>query len=487
MTLLLAVLALTLMDLRVAFHVHTTFSDGEHTVEDIARRAAGEGIDAVVLADHFQSDIRYGLPLFRESLALTIRPPALAPQDLDRYIEHAREVEMRTGVLILPGVELTPFYHWRGSLLEGDLTLHSAHRHLVAVLAAEPDTARLGRRLLSTGAPASRGYGWGSLALLWPLAPLGWAVFRLRHPSQITIRTASFVIRSRRRRHLPLLVLLACGFLLARAWPFDVPRFGPYESDPGTRPYQAAVDLARAEGCLTFWAHPETSTSFRHARYPVSYRSDIYPHFISETRGATGFASLYEGYRQTASPGGSWDEALIAFARGERSDPIWAVGELDLHREGEAGGKFLGEVETVLKVEGRSHDSILQGLANGSGYVVYQEKESRVILERFVVSCGDRGAGMGERLAATGRSCLVELELHREGERSPHPVELVLVRDGVSFGTAVLPAGERRLEGRWPVEIPSNEISVLRVLGTSGPRTILHGNPVFVAGMEVGS
>ncbi len=42
------------ISLRTAFHVHTTFSDGSHSLEELASRASQEGIDVIILFDHLR-------------------------------------------------------------------------------------------------------------------------------------------------------------------------------------------------------------------------------------------------------------------------------------------------------------------------------------------------------------------------------------------------------------------------------------------------
>ena len=375
------------MVLRAAVHIHTNFSDGRHSVDEIAQRAAGAGIDVVILNDHFMDEITYGVPLLREALAFKVAPPSLAPESMEAYLQAAHEAEQKTGVLILPGVKLTPFYYWEGSPFSGDLTLNSAHRHLMVIF---PDK---------------------------------------------------------------------------------------YAGDAGTAPYQEAIDAAASTSSLTFWAHPETSTRFRHARYPVDYRSEAYPEFLLRTEGADGFASLYEG-RQAAAAGGFWDQALVAFVRGERTKPLWTVGALDLHAEGEAGGKFIGNVETVLRARERTKQAVVEALRTGAMYAVRQRNTNRLVLHHFDIVCGRQRARSGERVITDG-PCRIEARLDQEGEPSG-AVTLVLVRNGEVIDERKVEIDEEGVTLSWMEGDIPRDTSYYRLIGKRGNNPVLYTNPVFV-------
>jgi hypothetical protein len=443
--------------------VHTTFSDGSHRVEEITARAKKEGIDVVVLTDHFFTRIEYGPPLFRKALAVSVRSSSLGPRDLAEYVAAVRRAEQQSGVMAIPGVEITPFYYWEGDPLSGDLTLNSAHRHLLVLFQDDPDLQSLSRVLHQMSAPGTQRFDLGSLLLVWPLLPAMWAFNRLR----------------RQKRSL-ILWLVAAGSVgaLARSWPYTVPRHSPYRGDAGAAPYQEALDVASPTSTLTFWAHPETSAHFQHSRYPVTYRSDKYAELIHRTRGATGFASVYEGYREGAAPGGSWDRTLKEFTDGRRTRPLWTVGELDLHREGEAGGKFLGEVETMIFAKERSHRAVIEALRDGSMYAVRQPGTSRLTLERFRAVCGHQEVEMGQRATVTG-PCRIEAVLLSTGE-ALKGVTVSLVRNGEVAGQRSVDISEDGVELAWNEVGPPGEASFYRLIARRGNRLSLYSNPIFV-------
>ena len=84
-------------------------------------------------------------------------------------MEAAAEAERQSGVLMMPGVEIAPFYYWEGDLASQDLTLKSGHRHLLVLFPDPPNVASLGTLLQRMNAPGIEEFGLGSLLLIWPL------------------------------------------------------------------------------------------------------------------------------------------------------------------------------------------------------------------------------------------------------------------------------------------------------------------------------
>lgn len=77
-------------DIRGAFHIHTTYSDGVHTPEEMVRKAAEMGWEYIGIADHSQSAFYAG---------------GLKPEALDRQREELQALEKKYGIRIFKGVE----------------------------------------------------------------------------------------------------------------------------------------------------------------------------------------------------------------------------------------------------------------------------------------------------------------------------------------------------------------------------------------------
>ncbi|MBI4721417.1 MAG: hypothetical protein HY769_00150 [Candidatus Stahlbacteria bacterium] len=173
--------------------------------------------------------------------------------------------------------------------------------------------------------------------------------------------------------------------------------FNQYNGDVGIFPYQQVIDYVASQGGLCFWSLPEATTDEKVGRIRVL--TPPYPTALLETKNYTGFGGLYEGYREAGGPGGTWDKVLNEYCTESRANPVWTIGELDYHYEGEAGGKSLEEVQTVFLVSNVNDSCILDALRQGRMYAMRRTKEYALLLDEFSVS-NDLGisAVMGEEI-----------------------------------------------------------------------------------------
>ena len=111
---------------RVVLHVHSNVSGEESTLEEIARVAQKRSIDAVIMTDYFQQKVSWGI--------LSTQKPSVLKKGVDRYFdlldESSRKVQ---SVQLIPGVEVTPFYWWSGSLWDQNWTVHDLQKNLLVV------------------------------------------------------------------------------------------------------------------------------------------------------------------------------------------------------------------------------------------------------------------------------------------------------------------------------------------------------------------
>ena len=119
-----------------AIHVHSTFSNGENEIIDLARFAQERSVDVLILTDSFLTTATYGIwPLDRigfEGINKKVRP-AVRDHGVDNYFAAVREArDQFPELVILPGVEVIPYYYWKGSPWN-DLRLYDFDRHLIVL------------------------------------------------------------------------------------------------------------------------------------------------------------------------------------------------------------------------------------------------------------------------------------------------------------------------------------------------------------------
>jgi len=168
--------------------------------------------------------------------------------------------------------------------------------------------------------------------------------------------------------------------------------YDQYHGDMGYSPYQGVIDYTVDNGGLIFWVLPGAEAKEKIGRVTVSMPS--YPEGLLETYNYTGFGILYEGMKTIGIPGGTWDKILMEYVDGKREKPVWAIGEIDYHYEGEAGGKRIEELQTVFLLENLDRSSVTDALRNGKIYALRRTKDSFLSLDEFSID----GAFMGDEV-----------------------------------------------------------------------------------------
>ncbi|MCI0370916.1 MAG: hypothetical protein L0214_05940 [candidate division NC10 bacterium] len=463
--------------LTAAFHVHSTWSTGSDSLDELAAAAERAGIRAVILTENYLARVEYGLLPFRRVFRWSEGVPSLTPETLPVYLAAVREAQARhPGVLLVPGLEVLPHYHWSGSPWNGTLTLHDTQKNLLVV---GLDLTAL-RGLPVAGSTEGVPIRWGlSAAALFGAVVLATAgVYLAGSRRRRRIRLQRVALVQVRRHGLPGLALILLGALLllnnfpVRAFPFDLYR------DAGLAPHRALIRYAAEVGGLTFWSFPEARDLHTLARGPfrITLRTDPYPEDLLATDGYTGFGGIYEDTTTFTFPGGGWDRRLQEFAVGRRSTPGWAVGEAGYHFEKQAG-KSLVNVVTVLWVRERTVAGVTEALRAGRGVAVQGVAAYRLSLDRFEVLAGERSAGIGETLVASPGAPVLVRTTVAASDGKAHPVEVLLIRSGEVVA---------RMAGPTPLTLEYREgeragaAVVFRVEARGEVPHRLLSNPIFV-------
>ena len=282
-------------------HIHSTASTGELTIEGLAARAEQLGLDVLILTDNFSLRYEYGLWPLPGLLKRQVRFPSVLEYGIERYLDEIAAAQSRhPKLIILPGIEVAPYYYWTGSLAGRTLTMHNAQRNLLVFGLTRPEDYR---SLPVSGNPGSYTFDWrgavnGAPMLL--VIPAVWLWRPLRRASDR---------RSLRRTVACILVVLAVA-LVANAWPLSQPAFSSYDNQLGYRPYQVLIDDVRAKGGLVYWSMTEARDFHEYAFGPlgtVTVKTEPHPEALLMTTGYTGFGGLYQDGRTSIKPGELWD------------------------------------------------------------------------------------------------------------------------------------------------------------------------------------
>ena len=400
-------------------HVHSTASTGELTIEALAGRAEQLGLDVLILSDNFSLRYEYGLWPLPGLLKHQVSFPSVLEYGIERYLDEIAAAQSRhSKLIIVPGVEVAPYYYWTGSLVGRTLTMHNAQRNLLALGLTRPEDYRS-------------------------------------------------------------LIVLAVA-LVANAWPLSQPAFSSYDDRLGYRPYQALIDDVRDKGGLVFWSMTEARDFHEYAAGPlgsVTVKTEPHPEALLQTTGYTGFGGLYQDGRTIIKPGELWDRLLQLPAHEQRPIPV-LIGELAFHGLSDAG-KDLPRLVTALWVKERTVAGVLEALRSGHAYAVGDgDHRVQLRLDEFRVVCqgGTKAASVGDRLDPDGaRDLMVHLSITAT-DRGHHPIKVRVIRSGEVLAQLV---GETPFRVDWPDStVPINERMTYRVEITGSGELL--SNPIFV-------
>lgn len=464
-----------LTPLPAVLHAHTTFSTGDLPLDRLVEEARLRGAEAILLSENYVLRVEYGLWPFRRATRVVREEPSVLARGAERYLALVAEARRRfPDTVIVPGVEVVPRYRWTGSLLTGDLTVHDLQKNLLVFGLRDPEELR---RLPSTGNPhLARLTSWSLLEALPGLLVLP-GLWLVLVPRRRLRRIGGFTVVERRRRWLPGFLLVGAGLAaVVRAYPFLDDPWSPYRPDGGLAAHQALIDQVDARGGLTVWSFPEA----RDAREAgllglrARVRTEAHADDLIRTFRYTAFGAVYEQAARVAEPGGTWDYLLGKYLTGERSRPVWAVGESGFH--GFAGGKRLGGILTVFLVREKSQGALVESFRAGRMYALSRTSAFALTLGAFAVRQRAAEAGSGETLRAAPAEPLevrVEVAASDGGE---HPVRVRLVRNGQ---VARAWAGQTPFRAVHREPAPDRPASYRLEVRGPAPHQLL-SNPVFV-------
>jgi hypothetical protein len=474
LALLSAAPAAALERLPAVLHVHSSLSTGALRLEDVAATAERQKLGAVLITENYLLRVEYGLSPFRALTRLSYEEKSVLSK-IDEYLTRVDDVRRRFPNMVLaPGVEVMPHYHWTGSPFSMELTLHETQKNLLVF--GLRDAVSLSA-LPVIGNPATREVKLQSLLDLLPALLIIPGLVLLARPGLRRTRLGSSIIVVRRRRWILGGIVLGIGVLgLVRGWPFTDDRYPPWMSY-GLDPHQALIDDVAARGGATIWSFPEAPDAGERQIGPMRVRWNTapYPDDLLRTSGYTGFGAVYEQPTRFTRPGDGWDRLLTQYVANERTRPVWGVGESGFHAA--LAGKRIGPIQTVFLVGERTETAVLEALKRGRMYAVRQSGEAPLVLGEFVVVSSTAAAEMGDTLAApAGTPVEVRASIETADGRG-HAIRATLVRDGEVVGTWSGPA---------PLRIVHRDTAdtgrhYYRLEARVSSSDYLLSNPVFVA------
>ena len=442
-------------------HIHTAFSSGHYSIEELVAKAKEKGLEVLVLTDHDLVAMEYGIFPFRNLIKKREERKSVLKLGPEKYLtEIARVNRRQQDVLVIPGVQSSPFYYWTGSFFKGNLTAHDYQKELLLIgMQAPADYRRL--PLLH------QGFSTRYVKELLPRCLFFGAAFFLA----IYLFFQKGILRVTGG-----LIGIFSLFFLSNHHPFQSSRFDPYHGDQGIAPYQELIDYVNKRKGLVFWAHPESNFATTGVRLgPVKLITQKHPDDLISSHNYTGFSAIYGDNITATDPGRHWDQVLSEYCSDERARPIWGIAGADFH--GKSKEEKLDTFQTIFLVRSKTIEEVFEALARGRVYAIEKGVGARLSLDQFQVQDqkGGNSAIMGEELKVHGFP-VISIKLSASDSGS-YPVKVSLIRRGKPI---------RSFEGKTPLEFKfmdqddwgGKTFYRLDALGRGAGRLV--SNPIFV-------
>ncbi|MFH1073955.1 MAG: PHP domain-containing protein [Candidatus Firestonebacteria bacterium] len=434
---------------RTAMHLHSTYSYAcTYSIEEIVARAKAKGLDAAIITDHDLIEVKYGIFPLRRVVRAGLELNSVFSEGVKKYFSDIENVQEKyPELLVIPGVETSPFYFWETR--KRSLVLNDWHKHMLVFGLSSADM----EKLPTTGNKNSWKY---RPVLLWPflLVLLGILFFKRAYLVKFGV-----------------VLIIAGGVFLANNYPFTAPEFDQYSGFKGSGPYQRVLDYVEKKGGFTVWAHPEADSNidfplissvkgrFFNARLLLS--TPPYPEVVTNTSGYNGICIIEEGYKTIGRCGGLWDKVLFEYSTGLRKAPSFAFGETDYRKEG--AGIALDGVQNVVNSKKGDKKEFLKALKTGKFYVL-----KKGLLPSFPVL---------EEFSETGN---VKISMN-DGSRKK--LTITLIKDGFV---------QKIADGRTPfsmdfkILVPEKGKSYYRLEAVFKDGSLIISNPVFIESAAAG-
>jgi len=369
-------------------HVHSIYSSGSYSIEELVSKADEKGIEVLVVTDHDLVVMEYGLLPFRNLIKKREERKSVLQTGPELYLAEIERLNKRQqSVLIIPGVQSSPFYYWSGNPLRGGLTAHDYRKELLLVGLFRPEDYY--------NLPILHG-GFSTRYVKDHLAnfALFFAAFFF----------SLFLIFQKGKLKIVGIVMASLSIALTVNYhPFKSSRFDPYHGDRGIAPYQDLINYVRSRGGLIFWAHPQSNYSKNGIQMgPVKLMTKHYPDDLIESKNYTGFSAIYGDSVSATKAGMHWDQILIEYCKGRRDQAVWGIAGSDFHSEKK--GIDLDTFLTIFLVKNKSRKEVLHALERGRFYAVRKSRDIRLSLDQFKMK--DKATGntaiMGEELNLNG-------------------------------------------------------------------------------------
>lgn len=440
--------------------VKTIYSRGCANVQDTAGMAEKAGVDIVFYNDRARDSVQYGIFPLERLLKKTNESRSILTTSPDVYLSNINEKNKQfRETLLIPGVDVSPFYYWTGSIFKKNLTANNWDKRLSIIGLGQGEDFEQLPILDSNFSKKNVG------KLINPI--LGWGF--------VLIVLMGMIFKNYYRQvAVPLSILVV--LLLFNNHPFRSSLFDQYHGDQGIMPYQEAIDFAVSKGALVFWNDVEALNGKREWG-TIGLATEPHPEDLVLSRDYTGFQAVADQPVSMVEPGNVWDHVLMEYLAGARAQPVWGYGANNFQCAGESGPNF-GATRTVFLVREKNRQTVMDAMRKGRMYSVRQPGPKRLSLDEFTVKDVATGkqATLGEQLVSTDFP-EISFKIHSTDGKEKR-AKVFLIRNGavVKRESVVLPHELKWVDSKVDMSQPA----YYRLNVVVSPIDHLVANPIFV-------
>jgi len=396
-------------------HIHSVYSDeGVLSLQQITELARNKGIKVIIFNDHDIMKIEYGLFPLRNIIKKSVDRNSILKIGPEKYLNEINRLNKKyNDIIVIPGVESTPFYYWTGNTFKKNLTLNNWHKHLLIAGLYQP-----AQYYLLPVVGNEKNAGKFNLFLLWPVLILLISVLLFRINKTFSI------------------IFFIFGFMfIINNFPFKVLPYNQYHGNQYDEPYQYLINYVNKiapETGMIFWAHPESPNFEKPVKInSINLSTPKYPNSLYATFNYTGFAYFQEGNRIVGSSGGIWDKILVDYCERKRNFPVWAIAELDYKEEGRLG-TYIDSFKNIIFMEKNQEftaGNVIKCIKSGRFYLLKKGQNNyEPILEKFEIKDNKLTATMGNKIYIQNDYNLI-INL-RTSDNKEHFARIKIIKNG---------------------------------------------------------
>ncbi|MCX7715861.1 MAG: PHP domain-containing protein [Endomicrobia bacterium] len=342
-------------------HIHSNFSDGKYTIEEIAEIAKQNNIDCIIFTDHFIQKVEFGLWPLRKLIKKVVENTSIMSIGIENYLNTIHNLSrQQKDVILIPGAEVTPHYFW--TVEDETLVAKNLHKHMLILNLNDKNIVKL--------LPVVHNQ------IKFPLVKILLCVVGT------ILLVLAIVLKWR-------LFSLVCIIIVVVSLPFKESIFNQYKNYY-EKPYQYLIDYLKqkSKDIIILWAHPE-AVNYQEKivlktikKLKITTQTSPYYSSLLRTTGYDGFSIFAEGYRKIGSISGIWDAVLKEYLSGKRENPIWCYAEVDF---GETEDQLFVR-KNILYVKEKSYYEVIKSLKHGHFYTLWRDKEKELVLEKATIN-----------------------------------------------------------------------------------------------------